>query len=262
MITHHLPSPNLAPVILRGWHIATPAEAETAVHEVGPSCGVDLVFRVSQAGCRLVLLGMRTRKAHVELVGGAEYLGFRFRAGHVPAFAGQSFPELVDSCLDIQRLEGICLDELGAGILAHSEPRAKLALLEECVRRAGVIGHSSPCLAAAAAIEERGGMVMVKEAAALAGVHPRSLERFFRSHFTITPKQFIRIARLNAAALQLVGRHHESMAGVAQECGYADQAHMAREFKRMTDRTPRMINPEYTGRIEGDPPGEVHRYRK
>ena len=66
------------------------------------------------------------------------------------------------------------------------------------------------------------------------------LEREFASGVGLTPKELSRIARFQNL-LRLLGwqrRPGPSWAELAARCGYADQAHLVREFKSLSGATP------------------------
>ncbi|TIS77106.1 MAG: helix-turn-helix transcriptional regulator, partial [Mesorhizobium sp.] len=46
-----------------------------------------------------------------------------------------------------------------------------------------------------------------------------------------------RIVRFNRA-LSLSKRQDDNWAGIAADCGYADQAHLVREFRQLAGETP------------------------
>jgi AraC family transcriptional regulator len=69
------------------------------------------------------------------------------------------------------------------------------------------------------------------DVAAAAGVHPVYLTRAFRRHFGCTPGDYLRRCRLLKAAALLQAGHDHGLAGVADACGYFDQAHFSRTFK-------------------------------
>jgi AraC-like DNA-binding protein len=66
----------------------------------------------------------------------------------------------------------------------------------------------------------------------------------FRRHLGLTPKTVARLARLNLATSMLTNR---PLAEVATACGYADQAHLNRDFRLLTGSTP-------TSSVPADPP--------
>jgi AraC-like DNA-binding protein len=67
----------------------------------------------------------------------------------------------------------------------------------------------------------------------LHGLHHGSLSRGFRRVFEVSPRSFRLQARTHAA-LKLVRGTTMTGAGIAQACGFADQAHMSRALRTMT----------------------------
>lgn len=65
----------------------------------------------------------------------------------------------------------------------------------------------------------------------------RALERRFLKMVGITPKFYARVLRQQLAARRL-SESVVSMAGLAQDLGYADQAHFIRDFKALAGLTP------------------------
>jgi AraC-like DNA-binding protein len=60
----------------------------------------------------------------------------------------------------------------------------------------------------------------------------------FRAEIGLTPKTVGRMARFNRALRLARRRDDGGWAGIAVECGYADQAHLAREFSEFAGETP------------------------
>ena len=73
--------------------------------------------------------------------------------------------------------------------------------------------------------------------AAKLGVNRRTLDRHFRQQLNTSPAVEIRRARTEKAK-QMLSNESNSLSGIAQECGFYDQSHMSREFKRETGLTP------------------------
>jgi AraC-like DNA-binding protein len=72
------------------------------------------------------------------------------------------------------------------------------------------------------------------------GLHPGSVSRGFQQQFGVTAAAFRATARTHRA---LAGLNDLtlSLAQVADDCGFADQAHMTRAILRMTGSTPRQL---------------------
>jgi AraC-like DNA-binding protein len=74
--------------------------------------------------------------------------------------------------------------------------------------------------------------------ARLAGLSVRAFERKFLAAFRVPPQRYLRKLRLRMASHALVFSHR-SIVEVALDCGFADQSHFTREFRRHFGRTPR-----------------------
>ena len=82
-----------------------------------------------------------------------------------------------------------------------------------------------------------GNDLSVARLASQVGVHPATLTAVFREHHGTTTREFLTSMQLRRAARRLV----ESDAGIDQialDCGFCDQAHLGRQFKRRYGVTP------------------------
>lgn len=79
--------------------------------------------------------------------------------------------------------------------------------------------------------------VSVSAIAAHVGVDPPLLARSFCRHFGASIGEYVRNARLDWAASQLV-RGDAPLAALALDAGFADQSHFTRSFKRRTGLPP------------------------
>ncbi len=80
----------------------------------------------------------------------------------------------------------------------------------------------------------------VAAAARDVGWSVRLLEKRFRAHVGLTPKQVARVARFTRARrLLAAGGPDGSVAAVAAAAGYADQPHLSREFRDLAGVSPR-----------------------
>lgn len=70
------------------------------------------------------------------------------------------------------------------------------------------------------------------------GLSQRQIERLFKARLGMTAKHYQRIIRIRKAIQFIQENKHISLAGVAQEFGFSDQAHMTREFKNIAKVTP------------------------
>lgn len=79
-------------------------------------------------------------------------------------------------------------------------------------------------------VRQSGGRITVRHLADRAGVGERQLERLCLDGVGLRPKLFARIVRLQLAVRCIADRRRQTLADVAAECGYSDQAHLGRDF--------------------------------
>jgi AraC-like DNA-binding protein len=80
--------------------------------------------------------------------------------------------------------------------------------------------------------------------ASISNMSLRAFERRFLATFHLTPQRFLRKLRLRIASRALVYTD-ESLSDIALSCGFADQSHFSREFRRQFGRTPREYREHY-----------------
>jgi AraC-like DNA-binding protein len=91
---------------------------------------------------------------------------------------------------------------------------------------------------AGAALRAAQGTLPVSQVAAAAHATVRTLERQFKQAAGHTVKDVAGLMRFEQACAHLWRQPTASLAGVAQQLGYADQSHLGREFKRYGGTTP------------------------
>lgn len=82
------------------------------------------------------------------------------------------------------------------------------------------------------------------EMARTAGMSARAFERAFSREYGLPPQQYLRRLRIQTACRRLVDTR-ESIAEIALRCGFADQSHLTREFRRVTGMTPGIYRETY-----------------
>jgi AraC-like DNA-binding protein len=90
-----------------------------------------------------------------------------------------------------------------------------------------------------------GAPITNQQLARLAHLSVRAFERKFRTSFHLTPQQYLRKLRMRMASRALVYTN-QPLASVALNCGFVDQSHFSREFRRHFGRTPRDYRAHYS----------------
>jgi AraC-like DNA-binding protein len=223
---------------------------------------MSLVMRLSPSGSRMVLLGPAAEKASVELDAGAEYLGVHFRTGQAPRLADATPSELTNAHVEVTRVGGERADTLAERLCALPDLASRQRVLEELLRPLPPLTRDERCRRAALLLESRGGLLRVDDLARRLGVHVRSLERRFVEHLGLPPKRLARLVRLRHLLARLHRGGYGTLADLAHACGYADQAHMTRDFRDLTGRPPGEKDAFRARPLPGAPETRiVHRYR-
>ncbi len=79
--------------------------------------------------------------------------------------------------------------------------------------------------------------VKVKELSNRVAISQRQLEREFKKKLGVSPKHYLRIMRLNEVQRLLKERPFD-LTSIAYHCGYTDQAHFIRDFKKIIGERP------------------------
>jgi AraC-like DNA-binding protein len=117
---------------------------------------------------------------------------------------------------------------------------ARFALLDSLLSKELADGlPTSPDVARAwRRLTETDGRVSVGALAEELRCSRRHLTSRFREQVGLTPKAFAQILRFDKGIRRLRREGRRSLAEVAQDCGYYDQAHFNRDFRRFAGTTP------------------------
>lgn len=220
--------------------------------KVAPRGLVELVIHLSDFHCDLVvdgqwtpspdftLIGMWTEAYEVRFRKKVEALGIRFKPDGFFALFGIPAAEFTHRSTDMQDVLGIAFrDYCGRLREANSLP-AQIKYTEDfLLAMLRKNGQGLPYLhAAAELIRAKGGEITVDELSKKAFISSRQLEREFKNIIGLSPKAYIRIARLWQAQ-QLIGKSgFANLAQLSYHAGYYDQSHFIRDFKQLTGVTP------------------------
>ena len=78
-----------------------------------------------------------------------------------------------------------------------------------------------------------------KELASIACLSEKQFCRVFSDNIGLSPKEFLRIIRIQRALSILQNSSKLSFAQLAYDCGYTDQSHLIKEFKQYIGNTPK-----------------------
>jgi len=133
--------------------------------------------------------------------------------------------------------------DLVEGVRSAAGWPERFAVLEEVLLRQAGDGALRPEVAEAWRLTTAsGGRLPVAEVAARVGWSVRHLEQRFRAETGLGPKEAARVARFDRARRALAGRAASGrpldLAGLAGVAGFADQAHLTREWRAFSGLPP------------------------
>ncbi len=139
------------------------------------------------------------------------------------------------------RLAGELLDRLDATPASWAQRFAVVerVLLRALTARVEVPSGSKPETTEAwRRLEMMAGRVDIGALAAEVGWSRRHLTERFTAEYGVGPKQLARVLRFERSKAMLVRPGRSTLASIAAECGYADQAHMARDWRDIAGSSP------------------------
>lgn len=182
----------------------------------------------------MLVAGPQTRHTSRPVAAPLLAVGARFRPGVAPQLLRLPARELLDRHEPLDAIRPALAARLDARLAAAGDPLA--ALEQELTRSLAGIGEPDPAVRAATALLS-GGSAGVADVAARVYVSERQLQRRFAERVGYGPKTFQRITRFQRAVGEL-GREGAGLARAAAAAGYADQAHLTRESRRLAGLSP------------------------
>jgi AraC-like DNA-binding protein len=181
------------------------------------------------------VVGPLSRAIRLEYRGPVNTFGVRFHPARGAAFLGQPATLLTDKLLPLAE---VCsrLDRtlacLAAGNWSPDTEIGRAALDRVLLHQ--LASSSVADTAVAAMVDRLSGSESVPTIAQIArelGLSTRQVQRRFLASVGVPPKQFVRVVRFARLWQTASMRPADTWAALAAEHGYADQAHMVREFR-------------------------------
>ncbi|NBV85177.1 MAG: AraC family transcriptional regulator [Verrucomicrobia bacterium] len=88
----------------------------------------------------------------------------------------------------------------------------------------------------------------VQDLARLAGMSPRNMARHFQRVLGMAPREFMMLCRIKSACERLL-QPRQSVAFIAQECGFCDQSAFAYQFRRSVGMAPMEYRKRYSDAV-------------
>jgi AraC-like DNA-binding protein len=225
-------------------------QPRTSVEKILPGPGASLWINLNQDEFRsfgdggqvmrvpgTMLAGPTGRASVIEFEQGRAHMSVTFVLGAAACFFAPPLDVARDQQVPLADLWGRPGASLRERLLEAATPQDALGVMEDVL-----LEQMSRPLAPDPLVTAAGGAlsagVPVGEVAEALGVLPRTLRRRFTAHVGLSPKRFARVQRLQRVVRDLDGRVQVDWATVAARHGYADQPHLAEEFRQLVGVTP------------------------
>lgn len=235
-----MPAPALRPYIARYWSLRARFDRPERITLL-PDAGAHLTigfdepvrsrrFPTPFAPGRLHVVGAMLRSDEQVLLGNQHVIGVSFKPAGFPRFHRRD--AMHKATERVEPFEG-ALPLNGGGSLAELAPALDRHFLER------LAPPRTNVLEVVRDIEACGGNIRVDALIRRHATTGRSLERHFEQEIGVTPQEFIELTRFKRA-LTLVESElgRRSLTELAWDCGYYDNAHLTRAFKRFTGEAP------------------------
>ncbi len=219
--------------------------------------GLESPQRVLQYPCSLLVIteeyarfyGVVRGLSTTTLVGDGWAVGVRFQPAAGYLLSGRPMIEFTDRHVELNEVLGELGDELTEQVrttMRSGDPTSveshegAIALTGDAVRSGAPVDEEGRLVNELVEfVESHPEVVTVSQVGERFGLSERSLQRILRRRLGLSPKWLIQRRRLQEASVRLRRREpDESLAALAADLGYADHAHLSRDFRAVTGWSP------------------------
>lgn len=225
-----------------GVHVGLPSGALTLVVPFDEPLWLSGGGRADPSPFEGVLAGLATGPTLIHHDGRQHGLQLGLTPSGARAVFGMPAGELAESSVELEDVVGRVARSLRDELQGYARWPERFAAVDRVVR--GLMSRHEPRQNGTPEVEQAwrlirrgGGRTPVAGVASDVGWSTRHLEQRFRGEFGITPKAAVRITRFERS-VDAARDPRRRLADVAAECGYADQAHLAREWRDLAGRPP------------------------
>lgn len=226
----------------RAVHFGVPGPTATVILDLGDGLDVGWAGESRHDRFGAVAAGLHLRPSLIRTHGRQIGLQLALTPQGARALLGVPLGELASALVPIEDLPGPLSAALRDRLATAPAWEARFATLEDALLQhlAGLPERPArvpePLAEAWRVLAETGGRARVADLAAHAGWSRRRFTDRFARELGPGPKQAARLVRLDTARRR--ARAGVALADVAVGCGFSDQAHLTREWRALTGRTP------------------------
>ena len=184
--------------------------------------------------------GIQNRHLVIESLRETDLLGIRFRPGGAYALFGFPMRELADEVVELDLIRRQRFADLREQLLAAGTTPERFRRLETLLLESLDFERSAhpAVLHLANRIRSWDGAVRISELVEQVALSHKRLMQLFQRDVGMTPKSLAQIYRFQSVLRRIAHASEPDWSGIAVDCGYYDQPHLAHEFRRLSGLTP------------------------
>uniref|UniRef100_A0A832H1T7 AraC family transcriptional regulator n=1 Tax=Oscillatoriales cyanobacterium SpSt-402 TaxID=2282168 RepID=A0A832H1T7_9CYAN len=185
------------------------------------------------------LVGERDTSILVDLEGGLDQVGVKFKPLGLFALLRQPLNELANQMVSLDELSNKAIQELSKQVFEATTDAAKIEILNRFFIKCLLSADSSNYLVEKATqiILRHQGNLRIDDLTNTLDIHYKTLERKFKTHLGLTPKVFARVIRFKHTYKQFHAIAAQDPSFFL-DLGYYDQNHFIKDFKYFLHTTP------------------------
>ena len=194
------------------------------------------------------LIGQRKNAVEISQTVDTTFFAIRFTPFGMKSLFPFDSSELTGTMIDLDRSIKNVVDPIRSVLEKKITFQEKLIEIEEVLESkiTNTIPSNFLVEKATSEILNGHGNFNVSEFCSKEGIHKSTLEKNFLSYVGLSPKEFAAIIRFNRAHSLLQKEGKIKLTHLALDCGYYDQSHMIKEFKRFSNSSPsKLIKAQY-----------------
>jgi AraC-like DNA-binding protein len=229
---------------------------ESPVQHCLPLGVVEIIHYVNRDVCKLLvdgkwidlpdafMVGIWKDTAIWKVIGKAETFGIRIKPEGLLQLFKMPASAIYLDYTDLESVLGKNINAFSDSLYGAKDVRELIRISEQFLtnKLQQVNVERNYVVEATKLIRQSKGALTIEKLSESLYVSKRQLERSFKDHYGASPKVYQRIIRFRYAYNYIQrSKNQPTWADVAYQCGYADQAHMIRDFKEFTGHVPTLL---------------------
>ena len=189
----------------------------------------------------LFLYGQTLNPVSLNTKGGYKFIVFQLYPFASKYLLGVDPKELNDDCYDLLTIDYIDVEAYRLKLTNSANLEEQLTIILDlmvALINSNRVPQNDKIQQAISIILEHSGQIKIKEILEKIYMSERTFERNFKSEVGLTPKQFAKIIQFQRSLNQLTQAKFDKLVEVGLDCGFTDQSHFIRAFKKYTSQTP------------------------